>query len=52
MAQTRSPSIDQERRSEQVQDHLYQALEAETPAEKNYHVRCALQYCVIESAHE
>jgi hypothetical protein len=52
MAQTHSPTIDPSKRSEKVQDHLYQALGADTPTEKNYHIRCALQYYAIETSHE
>lgn len=31
-----------------VEDHLHRALEADDPAEKNYHVRAALQARLID----
>lgn len=39
--------IDQKASIEQTQDCLSQALTADTAKMKNYHIRRALQYCVI-----
>lgn len=51
MTQTHSPTVDQERLREQIHDSLTAALEADTPEMKNYHIRHALQYCVIQAEH-
>jgi hypothetical protein len=48
MTQTHSPTIDNDRLREKAEDSLTQALEADTPAAKNYHIRQALQYCTIQ----
>lgn len=34
-----------------MRDSLNAALEAETQEMKNYHIRHALQYCVIQAEH-
>ncbi len=49
MAQTKSPPIDRKRARKHVQDSLRQALEADTPEMKNYYIRRALQYSVIQT---
>lgn len=49
MTQTRSPTVNQETLTEQIRDALDQALEADTQRMKNYHIRSALQYCVIQT---
>lgn len=48
MTQAHSPTIDQERLRQKTENCLTQALEADTPAAKNYHIRQALQYCTIQ----
>lgn len=35
-----------------VHDHLERALDADTPAAKNYHIRSALQAFALEELHE
>lgn len=49
MTQTHSPTIEQETLTEQLQATLDQALEAETQRMTNYHIRRALQYCIIQT---
>ncbi len=49
MAQPESPSLEQSRVREQIQDSLRHALRAETPERTNYYIRRALQYCVIQN---
>jgi hypothetical protein len=49
MTQTHSPTADQDRLREKAEDCLAEALEADTPATKNYHIRQALQYWAIQS---
>jgi len=34
-----------------IRDSLEQALDAEKPEQKDYHIRTALQYCLIQSEH-
>lgn len=52
MTRTHSPTVDQENLREQVHDSLNAALEADTEKMKNYHIRNALQYCVIQAEHQ
>ena len=49
MAQTKSPPIDRKRARKHIQDSLRQALEADTPEMKNYYIRRAMQYSVIQA---
>jgi hypothetical protein len=49
MTQSRSPSLDKETLTGQTQDALNRALEANTQRMTNYHIRRALQYCLIEA---
>jgi hypothetical protein len=49
MAETDSPPIHPARSREHVQDSLKQALDADTLEMKNYHIRRALQYSVIQT---
>lgn len=49
MTQTDSPPIAPARARDRVQDSLKQALAADTPEMKNYHIRRALQYSVVHT---
>jgi hypothetical protein len=49
MTQTDSPPIPSARAREHVQDSLRQALDADTLEMKNYYIRHALQYSVIQT---
>jgi|GEM_PF-2510209 hypothetical protein len=52
MSESRSPAADpitNVRAQRRVRDCLDRALEVNGPKSKNYHIRRALQYCVIAS---
>jgi hypothetical protein len=48
MTQSDSEPISRTQAQTRIKDCLTQALEAEMPEKKNYHVRRALQYCVSD----
>lgn len=47
MSQSNESAIVGDSFKQKVEEHLTQALDADTPETKNYHIRSALQLCVV-----